>query len=286
MNATATVSTRSVPTRTVKARRVDFSYPEEKIPRHYVSGDLVMSHLLSNLSAVFPEGEAFFVRSVRNYRDRIEDPELRKQVAGFIGQEAMHGREHRAFNERLAALGYPTKRIDWMMRWEMKAFTKYLPKSLSLAMTAALEHYTATLAEVLLSDSDLRAMLDIEQVRKLWLWHALEESEHKAVAFDVYQAVSGNHLLRVGAMHAMTVMLLGGLVTDTVLSLLADPAARDLGRLRRSLRAFRRGPFAGRDVRERIGAYRRRGFHPDDRDTTALLEHWRTELFDTDAVCS
>ena len=61
---------------------------------------------------MFPDGEDFFVRSVRNYRDQVQDPVLKRQVAGFIGQEAIHGREHRAFNDRLAELGYPVKTVE------------------------------------------------------------------------------------------------------------------------------------------------------------------------------
>ena len=96
----------------MKTRRIEFAYPADDLPRHYAGGDLVMSHVVAVLSSLFPEGEDFFVRTVRNYRDQITDPELKAQVAGFIGQEAMHGREHRTFNERLQPLGYPTRRID------------------------------------------------------------------------------------------------------------------------------------------------------------------------------
>ena len=100
-----------VPPRVVRTRRLDLDFPPT-LPRHFVRGDIAMSHVVSMLSSVFPEGEDFFVRTVRNYRDDITDPELRSQVAGFIGQEAMHGREHSGFNDRLARLGYPTRFID------------------------------------------------------------------------------------------------------------------------------------------------------------------------------
>src|SRR5438105_3207340 len=103
--------------RAITARRVAFQCSETDLPRHYVGGDPAMSAVVSVLSSLFPEGEDFFVRSVRSYRDDVTDPDLKKQVAGFIGQEAMHGREHRRFNERLAALGYPTRSIDRTLRW-------------------------------------------------------------------------------------------------------------------------------------------------------------------------
>src|SRR5207302_9953995 len=95
--------------RTVPTRRIPFEDSLQDLPRHFADdGDLILSHLAAALSAVFPDGEDFFVRSVRHFRDQVSDPALKRQVAGFIGQEAMHGREHRALNDRLDALGYPT----------------------------------------------------------------------------------------------------------------------------------------------------------------------------------
>ena len=99
------------PDRKVPTRRMSFEESLADVPRQF-AGDLVSSHVAAALSAVFPEGEDFFVRSVRRFREEITDPELKRQVAGFIGQEAMHGRQHRAFNDRLAELGYPTKQVD------------------------------------------------------------------------------------------------------------------------------------------------------------------------------
>src|SRR5688500_8076173 len=96
--------------RSIPTRRISFEASLQEVPRHFAAdGDLILSHVAAALSAVFPDGEDFFVRSVRHYRGQIQDPELKRQVAGFIGQEAMHGREHRAFNDRLAELGYPVK---------------------------------------------------------------------------------------------------------------------------------------------------------------------------------
>ena len=270
---------RPIKPRTVRTRRVSFEYPARDLPRHYVGGDLVMSHVVTNLSSMFPEGEDFFVRSVRSYRDRIVDPELKKQVAGFIGQEAMHGREHRAFNARLQELGYPTWEVDRATKWLLKLGEKVLPKRTQLAVTAALEHYTATLAEVLMADAEARAMLEPDEVRSLFLWHAMEESEHKSVAFDVFQEVCGKHYVRVLVMNAVTIGFLAAIVASTTRSLLSDRATLDVRRLVRSLAALRHSPFLRRDVIRHLRSYNKRGFHPDDRDTTALMERWRIELF-------
>jgi uncharacterized protein len=269
----------TVTPRTVRTRRVAFAYPEAELPRHYVGDDLVMSHVVSLLSALFPEGEDFFVRSVRNYRDQITDPELKKQVAGFIGQEAIHGREHRVLNERLASLGYPALLVDRLTGLGFKVGEKVLPKPVQLAITAALEHYTATLAEVLLSDPEARERLTHDEIRSLLLWHALEENEHKSVAFDVFQHVSGDHRTRSWVMHATTAGFLGVVVLGTAASLVRDPATWKRGRLRSSLRRLPQSPWLTKQVRQHIRDYHRRDFHPDDHDTTALVEQWKAELF-------
>ena len=107
------MSTITIPERKVPTRRISFDDALADLPKHFAGhDDVIASHLIASLSSVFPDGEDFFVRSVRSYRDKIDDPELKRQVAGFIGQEAMHGREHRALNDRLDALGYPSKRVE------------------------------------------------------------------------------------------------------------------------------------------------------------------------------
>src|SRR5947207_7857280 len=189
------------PTPSVPTRAMEFDTWLDDLPKHFaVDGDIVMSHVLAVLSSVFPDGEDYFVRSVGAVRDRIEDGRLRDDVEGFIGQESMHGREHRVLNERLAALGYPTHAIGAYVRALTSVRERLQNEKANLALTAALEHYTATLAETLLGDRDARAEIGHEGVRDLLLWHALEEAEHKAVAFDVYRHMGGSERMRVTTM--------------------------------------------------------------------------------------
>ncbi|GAA2129332.1 metal-dependent hydrolase [Actinomadura napierensis] len=266
--------------RTVRARRVRFAYPQGRLPRHYMNDDLVMSHIVTVLSSVFPEGEDFFVKTVRHYRDQVTDPELKAQVAGFIGQEVTHGREHRHFNERLRELGYPARFIDRYTKYGLALLSRVLPPDVQLAVTAALEHYTATLAYVLLNKPEARDMFTEAEIRRMFLWHALEESEHKSVAFDVFQTVSGDQRVRRWVMNAVTADFLLFVVLMTALSLALDPEAYRLPRLARSLRRLRTSPFIQPDVIRHLRDYNRRDFHPDDNDTTALERTWKAKLFD------
>ncbi|CAN5867744.1 metal-dependent hydrolase [soil metagenome] len=275
----------SVATRKVPTRRISFEDSLQDIPKHFAGdNDLMMSHVVASLSAVFPDGEDFFVRSVRHYRDEVTDPELKRQVAGFIGQEATHGREHRVLNDRLDELGYPTKRMERFTKWGLAKREQIFSPKANLAATAALEHYTATLAEVLLRDPEARAALGRQEVLDVLLWHALEENEHKAVAFDVYKAVGGSERTRVVTMNAITVTFIVGMSLQAVVSMLGDRATYRPSTLRASIRRLRRSPWLRRDVWLQLRDYNRPDFHPEDRDTTELIEQWRTTLFGDDGT--
>jgi hypothetical protein len=279
MSQTMTES-RSTEARAVPTRRVSFEESLQTLTKHYAADDdLVLSHLFASMSAVFPDGEDFFVRSVRYFRDRITDPELQRQVAGFIGQESVHGREHRAFNRRLAQLGYPTIHVERITRWGLRNRERVFTPTANLAATAALEHFTATLAELALTDEVAQTLPGDPNVRDLFLWHALEESEHKAVAFDVYRAVGGSERTRVLTMKGLRIGFVVGMALQMAVSLAADPASREPGRLRASWQRFRRTPMFRREIWDQLCDYDRPDFHPDDRDTTELVEHWREALF-------
>jgi predicted metal-dependent hydrolase len=250
------------------------------LPKHFTrDGDLISSHVIMTLSSVFPDGEDFFVRSVRHFRDQIEDPALKRQVAGFIGQEAMHGREHRVLNDRLAELGYPTKGYEKFTRVGLRVRERLLPPKSNLAATAALEHFTATLAELVMRSEEIRDSMGDDAVRDLFLWHALEESEHKAVAFDVYKAVGGGEHLRVWTMNFFRFGFVLGMTVQVVLSLLRDRDSYRRGTLRESWRRTRNSPIMDPALWAQLKDYNRPDFHPDDSDTTELVETWREELF-------
>ncbi|WP_020102231.1 metal-dependent hydrolase [Mycobacterium sp. 360MFTsu5.1] len=268
-----------------RTRRIRFRFAEEASRKYFVAGDMVFSHFVAGLSGAFPPGEEGFIRSVRRFADRITDPGLKKRVAGFIGQESMHGQEHRHLNEKLVAMGYP---IAW---WDSESFKDKrirfedrLPAHVHLALTAAAEHYTAVLAERVLSSDELQAIPADPEVWHLLNWHALEELEHKSVAFDVYRAVGGTERTRIAVMVAACALLLPVTLISLAVSVGSDPVARRRpDRLVRETYELFTGPiFKG--LLPDLAVYLRPGFHPDDVDTSALAQQWRDTLFGAEGV--
>ncbi len=179
---------------TIKPQRMGFEFGD-KVPRYWLDNSPFISHTMNALSVLFPQGEQFFVDSVRYYRDQINDPKLKEEVRGFIGQEAMHSLEHIAMNQHVRDQGMPVEDMEKHLEMLLTGFGKRLPKRHQLAITCALEHMTAMMADMLLERDDIREDMH-ETMRPLWVWHAIEETEHKAVTFDVYQQVGGTYAER------------------------------------------------------------------------------------------
>lgn len=191
-------------------RDLDFTLPAERIHDWHPRGEHV-TQFFNTLSVFFPLGERFFIHTVRNYRDQVTDPELKQAVIGFIGQEAMHSREHEDYNEMAAAAGLPVRAIESKVD-RLLTHLRGRPHALQLSVTVALEHYTAILADILLRDPAIVDGAD-PTFKEMWTWHALEETEHKAVAYDVYETVVGTgpfaYLLRSTTMLATSVLFWG-----------------------------------------------------------------------------
>jgi predicted metal-dependent hydrolase len=153
------------------------------LSRWWLGGDPVATAFYNALSVTFPKGEAFFVESVRAFRDGAE-PRLAGEIAAFTKQEVMHSREHVAFNRQVTDGGYDVAVLDRAVD-DRLALVRSKHPIVSLAATMALEHFTAMLAHALLADPRHLAAAD-PQAAALWRWHAVEEIEHKGVAYDTW----------------------------------------------------------------------------------------------------
>jgi hypothetical protein len=154
-----------------------------KQERWWIGGDPVATAFYNALSATFPKGEAFFVESVRKFRDGAP-PKLEQEIKAFVTQEVMHSREHVQFNKRALEAGYDLAPLEAQVEYRL-GITRSKPPIVSLAATMCLEHFTAILAHQLLEEPRHLRAADPESA-DLWRWHAIEEIEHKGVAYDTW----------------------------------------------------------------------------------------------------
>jgi len=170
------------------------------LPRHWFGGDPFKTRLFDALSLVFPEGEKFFITSVREYRDEIKDPQLAQEVKDFTYQEGQHSMVHRRYNDMLAKQGVDVAGVDKRFQFVFGTLKKYFPRWFPLASTSAIEHFTATFSHAYLEMAHEFTDMD-ERIRSIYAWHCVEEFEHKSVAFDVLEKVAKvGYAGRVGVM--------------------------------------------------------------------------------------
>ncbi|MDX1496213.1 MAG: metal-dependent hydrolase [Salinisphaeraceae bacterium] len=263
---------------TAKVERRDIHFDLSKIDfLNWHPAGTHVTQLLNALSLLFPDGERFFIDSVRHYEKRITDPKLKQDVKGFIGQEAMHGREHQVYNDALQAAGLPAEEIQAQVVEMLKLGQKTLSPRAQLAITIALEHFTAILADALLSDD--RIMADVpEEMAALWRWHAIEETEHKAVAYDVYQEMEGGvwgYAVRCWLMFTVSLDFLYRSYKFQHKMIKAAGAQGDKQGQRNYLKFMFTSPGILRQVFPAWLSYFRPGFHPWKHDNRHHVARWK-----------
>lgn len=178
----------------IPVRRLGKTYGED-LPTLWFSDNPFLTAFFSGFSAQLPEGEEQFLYSVRLFQDKITEPTLKKQVRAFIGQEAHHSNEHDDFNNFMISRGLRLDKIEDALKKQNKWFRKNLSPARQLAMTVCGEHLTALLADWALASQNRPLDMMAEPARTMWGWHAVEELEHKGVAFDVYDQLVGDRKL-------------------------------------------------------------------------------------------
>lgn len=261
----------------IHIRRPELPFDAE-IPKHWADGNAVASHIFNALNLTFPDGERFFIKAVNDHLRSIDDPALAKQARAFAGQEAVHGREHERYFDIMRGQGY---RIDRFLK-RFRAFARWLdrlPRSLRLAMTAGAEHYTATLGHFALANPEMRKFHPTMQA--LIVWHAAEEVEHKAVAFDVMQAAGISYSMRILGYLLASASLLGWSGAGARMLLRQDGVSRREARALRRQLEQRVDPQLVAYVRGQLLGYFRRDFHPNQVDDLDLA---RARLAEIDLV--
>ncbi|GAA5587593.1 hypothetical protein Acal01_02764 [Acinetobacter calcoaceticus] len=291
MNAKVNITNRAGASFPVRRMNFDFN----DVPEYWMNGSAGLTHFMTALSALFPAGEKFFIDSVRavRYHPSIKDDEaLQKEISAFIGQEAMHTQEHVNFNASAQKFGHDVEALekftDTAIQTAIQAFVKIVKpfgmtkEMVDLTATTALEHFTATIASQLLVNKHIQELMTDETMSTMWYWHAIEENEHKAVAFDVYEGVFGKgvkaYALRTSSLvFAMTLIFL--IQSSFVLRLLKQDKKLNLDELS-VIYKYAYSPSKGiiTGMAKEMLAYFKPGFHPNDLDTVGLLKTWKAKL--------
>ncbi len=244
----------------ITARRFTASLSSD-IPRHWLPGNEVVSSLLNAYTILVPANEAFYIRTLNACLPRIQDEALRARCQAFIRQEAQHGVAHKRYWENLDAQGYAYRGFERAVdRGIFRVMDRVAPLWLRVSLMSCVEHINAFLGYEFLTQSILE---DADpRMRDLMEWHFAEEVEHRAVAFDLLQAVSPRCPVRVlGAVMTTTLfyLLLGGMATCL---LAQDRMLWRRATWRQAAHHFGRGHHMGRRTVGHLANYLRPGFHP------------------------
>ncbi len=253
-----------------EARPLRLQWPDS-LPRYWYGGNVFATHYMNALSLLFPHGEKFFIDAVRHYRDRVDDPRLQRETRTFVAQEGWHRSVHAGFNHWLDRLGLPAGALDARAGDKIAYTMRKVPPRGWLAATVCLEHFTAILAHDLLAHPERTAGMH-GQFRRVWTWHAIEELEHKAVAFDLYRKIGGRRAALNRAMLIVSVNFAFDVARNLFALLRADgqllrPAVwwQGLGFL------FGRSPGLVWKILPAWFAFFRSDFHPWNIDDRALI---------------
>lgn len=278
----ASAQTAEKPEVPIRHMKFDFK-AQDADPNFYLNAELASAYFEA-LSIFLTYGEDLVIDTARYHRDFLTDPVLKQRVTSLIGQEALHSKVHEEWNEILKEHRFPVPLYRFLAENVFNYGFKRFPHRLQLSLMAGIEHFTAVLAEFMMKHEDHFFHSEDEKQRGLWMWHMLEEAEHKDIAYDVYQELSGSYPLRISgfALALFTIWFLvplGGVAIPFLrkprnlvsLSFWKD-AKRSLGLL-----IGRKNGVYGSTLGH-VFDYLRPDFHPNDHDTSEYLEYYKERL--------
>lgn len=200
----------------LEPRDVEFDWTN--LPFHYVPNEPMATHVLNVLHMLLPAGEEFFVRVFKKTLPLIKDDQLRLDVQGFIGQEAMHSQAHSGVVDHFDAQGVDVTAFTNQIRWLFEKLLGESPRRSprrqyswlleQVSFIAAIEHYTAVMGEWILNSPQLDAVGADPVMLDMLRWHGAEEVEHKAVAFDTMKHLRAGYWRQVRAQLTVTPVML------------------------------------------------------------------------------
>jgi predicted metal-dependent hydrolase len=247
----------------------------------WVPSEPLVSHTLSVLHLLLPEGENWFVDVFKRALPLIRDDSLREDVIGFIGQEAIHAAAHQSVLDYYTSQGVDTTRyirqIEWLFHRILAGKPGLAPAAEReqliehVAIVAAIEHFTAMMGAWALDATALDQVELNPVMLDLIRWHGSEEVEHRSVAYDLLQHLDPGYARRIRSMFIVVPVLTYMWVRGALFFARADHGEPPFTMSWRGyLSAARRGLLPSPGALGRCALrYFNRDFHPSQDYSTA-----------------
>lgn len=260
----------------IEVRKMDFAFSEVHDMDWY-RGNPFLTAFISVLSGTFPPGEQMFIESVRSFKDKVTDPQLLEDIRDFTHQEAHHTKQHKLANEKLESLGWRAQTIERRVAKAIKLLNDKRSPRERLAATVCLEHITAIIAEyVLTHPKQMEGMHP--SIRNMMVWHAIEEIEHKSVAFDVYMSTGGSRKMLKRIMRAIAILFPTLTFGRTFYLLFAARRMPSWAQFKEGMQMLFGKDGMITSIKAPFKDFYREDFHPEDHDNRELIEKWKKEI--------
>ena len=260
----------------IEVRKMDFAFSEVHDMDWY-RGNPFLTAFISVLSGTFPPGEQMFIESVRSFKDKVTDPQLLEDIRDFTHQEAHHTKQHKLANEKLESLGWRAQTIERRVAKAIKLLNDKRSPRERLAATVCLEHITAIIAEyVLTHPKQMEGMHP--SIRNMMVWHAIEEIEHKSVAFDVYMSTGGSRKMLKRIMRAIAILFPTLTFGRTFYLLFAARRMPSWAQFKEGIQMLFGKDGMITSIKAPFKDFYREDFHPEDHDNRELIEKWKKEI--------
>lgn len=263
---------------------------DESIKKYHIGNNAYKTFYFIAFHLMLPEGERFFIRSAQNFSSKIQNAKQRKQVMEFCGQEGNHSNTIQQYLNMLNFWGYPVERLQNKTRTFLNRVLKKFPKQFQLAFTVGTEHLTTSMVEALYEAGTINDKETCLKIRFFWYYHALEELEHKAVAYDLFSEIyPRSYFLR-----CLSSLFINCVIFYFIRSFIKEMVKYDIrmGRLtkqefersKKEVIKSKKGAKFKTTFRRLLLSFYKPGFHPNQNNTDSLLEDHQKEYNKMEAL--
>ena len=180
----------------IQVRRVRFDFASEYVPFIWQPQRPALAMLCNVMTIFAPAFEKFIVDATRQAIPLIRNPEQAKEANAFLRQEAQHSAAHMSHFRALVGSwpGLQATMNEVVASFDHLTATK--PLAWRLGYIAVIEATFTPYFKVFLDHEGKLFEPGDERVASLFLWHFVEEIEHRSSALMVYDAVHGSYLYR------------------------------------------------------------------------------------------